>query len=491
MVGDVGEPAALQREDSGKMKFDEYRKHDAVALRNLIAKGEVTAAETLEAAIARAEQVNPAINAIVCKQYDQARAAVATALPDGPLTGVPFLIKDLSIFEKGVPASLGSMLYVGFVPDHDSAYVARCKRAGLVIMGRSLSPELGLSPSTEPRRFGDCHNPWNLGYSPGGSSGGAAAAVSAGILPVAHGTDGGGSIRTPAAHCALFGLKPSRGRISFAPDAGEGWGGLAVGHVVSRSVRDSALMLDCTSGGEPGDPYAAPTPERPFVEAVSRKPARLRIAMMRKDHRGVALHPECVKAVESAAKLCESLGHIVEEAAPDIDLNNLRPQSQVLLCANVARALGLRWKTLKRQPNPSDVETLTWSVYNRGLKVTGAEYVEALAATHAAGRTLAAFLARYDMILSTTVAAPPPKLGYFDTNGDVAVFRTRVTEYLSITPLYNATGTPAMSVPLHWTADGLPVGVHFGGRYGEEATLLQLAAQLEEAQPWFNRVPAL
>ena len=473
------------------MKFDEYRKLDAVALATLIAKREVTAAEVLETAIARAEEVNPAINAIVYKQYDQARERIKAGLPDGPLTGVPFLIKDLSVFDKGVPASLGSKLYTDFVPDHDSAYTARCKAAGLVIMGRSLSPELGLSPSTEPVRFGPCHNPWNLDYSPGGSSGGAAAAVSAGILPVAHGTDGGGSIRTPAAHCGLLGLKPSRGRISFAPDSGEGWGGLAAGHVVSRSVRDCTVMLDCTAGMEPGDPYAAPTPQRPFAQAIGSPPPRLRIAMMRRDHRGVALHPECIKAVENAAKLCEGLGHVVEEAAPDIDLNTLRPQSQVLLCANVARALGMRWKFLGRKPDPKDVEALTWSVYMRGLKITGAEYVEALAANHAAGRKLAAFLTRYDMILTTTVAAPPPKLGYFDTDGDLVAFRTRVTDYLSVTPLYNATGSPAMSVPLHWTADGLPVGVHFGGRYGEEEKLLQLATQLEQAQPWFERVPPL
>jgi Asp-tRNA(Asn)/Glu-tRNA(Gln) amidotransferase A subunit family amidase len=473
------------------MRFDEYRKFDGVALSNLIARGEVSAMEVLEVAIARAEQVDPGINAIVCKQYDQARAAIAAGLPKGPLAGVPFLIKDLSIFEKGVPASLGSTLYAGFVPDHDSAYTVRCKRAGLVIMGRSSSPELGLSPSTEPRHFGACRNPWNLDYSSGGSSGGAAAAVSAGILPIAHGTDGGGSIRTPAAQCGLFGFKPSRGRVSFAPDSGEGWGGLAIGHVVSRSVRDSALMLDCTSGMEPGDPYAAPLPESPFLQASGRAPARLRIAMMRKDHRGVALHPQCAQAVEKTAKLCESLGHIVEEAAPDLDLNDLRPQSQVLLCANVARALRLRWKALGRQPNPNDVEALTWAVYNRGLKITGVEYVEAIAVNHAAGRKLAAFLAAYDMILTSTVAAPPPKLGYFDMNGDVATFRMRVTEYLSVTPLYNATGTPAMSVPLHWTAEGLPVGVHFAARYGDEASLLQLGAQLEQAQPWFDRVPSL
>ena len=250
-------------------------------------------------------------------------------------------------------------------------------------------------------------------------------------------------------------------------------------------------MLDCTSGVEPGDPYAAPTPARPFADAVREPPGRLRIAMMRKDHRGIALHPECIKAVENAAKLCESLGHVVEEAAPDIDLNTLRPHSQVLLCANVARSLGMSWKLLGRKPDPKDVEALTWSVYNRGFKVTGTEYVEALAATHSAGRRLAAFLTNYDAILTTTLPAPPPKLGYFDTNGDLAVFRTHVTDYLSITPVYNATGTPAMTVPLHWTEDGLPVGVHFGARYGEEETLLKLAGQLEQAQPWFDRVPPL
>ena len=473
------------------MRFDEYRKYDAVALAALVAKGDVTAGELLELAIARAEQVNPAINAIVRTQYPRARAAVTAKLPGGPLRGVPYLLKDLSIFEKDVPAGLGSALYVNFVPDHDSGYTVRCKRAGLVIMGRSMTPELGLSPSTEPVQYGPCRNPWNFSYSSGGSSGGAAAAVSAGILPMAHATDGGGSIRTPAAHCALFGLKPSRGRVSYAPDAGEGWGGLAVTHAVSRSVRDSALLLDLTSGIEPGDPYAAPAPPRPFMDEVGRAPGRLKIAMMRHDHRGAALHPECAKAVEHAAALCESLGHMVEETAPDINLADLRPKNQILLCANVARALTMRWRALNREPRPADVEALTWSVFNRGRAVTGLQYADSVAAVHAAGRKLAAFLSTYDIILTTTLPAPPPLLGYFDMNGDVATFSARAAEYLSITPLYNATGTPAMTVPLHWTSDGLPVGVHFGGRYGDEGTLLQLAAQLEQAQPWFDRYPTI
>jgi amidase len=473
------------------MRFDEYRRHDATGLAGLIDKGEVSAMEVLETAVARAEEINPAINAIVHKQYEQARRAVAAGLPGGPLRGVPYLIKDLGFFEKGEPATFGSSLFANFVADHDSAYVQRCKRAGLVIMGRSSSPEFGLSPNTEPRLYGSCRNPWNLEHSAGGSSGGAAAAVAAGILPMAHATDGGGSIRIPAAQCGLVGLKPSRGRISMAPDAGEGWGGLSVGHVVSRSVRDCALMLDCTAGAEPGDPYAAPTPQGSFRGALDPPREKLRIALMRGDHRGGKLHPECAEAVEAAGKLCQSLGHIVEEADPRLDLVAQRFHNAGMASANTTRGLGLRWKALGREPNAADVEAATWAVYNRGLKVSGVAYVEAVAACHALGRRLATFLSSYDVILSTTLPAPPPKLGYFDMNGDVETFTERVTAYLSITPLHNATGTPAISVPLHWTADGLPIGVHFAGRYGEEATLLRLAAQLEAAQPWFDRMPAL
>ena len=473
------------------MKFDQYRKQDATALAGLIAKREVSAAEVIEAAIARAEQVNPAINAIVHKQYQQARRAVATGLPSGPLHGVPFLIKDLGFFEAGEPATYGSSLFKDFIADHDSAYVTRCKKAGLVFFGRSSSPEFGLNPNTEPRLYGPCHNPWNLAYSAGGSSGGAAAAVAAGVLPLAHATDGGGSIRIPAAQCGLFGLKPSRGRMTAAPDAGEGWGGLSTGHVVSRSVRDSALMLDVTAGLEPGDPYSAPTPEGSFAQSLSRPPPTLRIALMLTDHRGAKLHPECLAAVQGAARLCQSLGHIVEETDPGLDMVALRPMNARIAAANTARACAMRWRALGREPNAGDVEAATWAVYERGQQLSAVAYVEAIAAVHAAGRRLAAFLPSYDVILSTTLAGPPPRLGYFDQNGDVQTFTDRVTAYLSVTPLHNATGTPAMTVPLHWSGDGLPIGVHFAGRYGEEATLLRLAAQLEAAQPWFDRVPQL
>src|ERR1700739_800962 len=426
------------------MKFEEYRRQDAISLAGLITNHEVSAMEVLEAAIARGEQVNPVINAIVHKQYGQARKAVAAGLPEGPLKGVPYLVKDLGFFETGEPATFGSSLFKDFVADHETTYVTRCKKAGLVFMGRSSSPEFGLNPNTEPRLYGSCHNPWNLEYSAGGSSGGAAASVSAGILPVAHAADGGGSIRIPAAQCGLFGLKPSRGRVSMAPDAGEGWGGLSAAHVVSRSVRDSALMLDCTAGPEPGDPYAAPPQQRPFLEAVTRPPRKLRIALMLKDHRGAKLHPECLEAVQRAAKLCAGLGHIVEEADPELDMVALRPMNARISAANTARSCNMRWRALGREPNADDVEAVTRAVYQRGLKVSGIEYIEAIAAVHAAGRKMATFLTSYDVILSTTLAGPPPKLGYFDQNGDVDTFIERVTEYLSVTPLHNATRTPAL-----------------------------------------------
>src|SRR5271168_2669009 len=472
------------------MRFEEYRKHDAISLARLIAKRQVSAEEVLETAIARAEQVNPGINAIVHKQYERARKAVAAGLPEGPLKGVPYLIKDLGFFETGEPATFGSSLFKDFVADHETAYVTRCKKAGLVFMGRSSSPEFGLNPNTEPRLYGSCHNPWDLEYSPGGSSGGAAAAVSAGILPwrmQPTAAARSGSRRRSAAcsassrHAAgyLWRQTPAKDGVGCLPDM---WSAAACATRPACSI------------APPEWSSATPIPHR-CKRAPSSKPSRvtrkLRIALMLKDHRGVKLHPECLEAVQRAAKLCASLGHVVEEADPNLDMVALLPMNARISAANTARSCHMRWKALGREPNADDVEAATWAVYQRGLKVSGIEYIEAIAAAHAAGRKMGAFLTSYDVILSTTVASPPPKLGYFDQNGDVQTFTESVTEYLSVTPLHNATGTPAMSVPLHWTADGLPVGVHFAGRYGEEATLLALAAELETAQPWFDRVPAL
>ena len=473
------------------MKFDDYRKQDATGLAELIKKKEISAAEVLEAALARTEAVNPKVNAVVIEQFADAQAQVAKGTPAGKLGGVPYLIKDLGTYQKGVKATFGSRAFADYVADHDSAYTRRCQEAGLVIYGRSSSPEFGIIANTAPVVYGPCRNPWHLDYSAGGSSGGAAAAVAAGMLPVAHATDGGGSIRVPAAQCGLFGLKPTRGRISMAPDAGEGWGGLSIGHAVSRSVRDSALLLDLTAGAEPGDPYVAPAPERPFVAEVGRDPGKLRVAVLEKDHRGQPFHPECKAAIEAAAKLCESLGHTAEYADPKIDLVKVRDETRVLARSAVARTLNLRWKALGREPNPQDVERVTWDFYQRGLKYTAVDYGGAVAAVHAAGRAWATFMADYDVVLSTTMSGPPPKLDYLNLMGDPDEFEKRANSYVSVTPLHNATGTPAMSVPLAWSKDGLPIGVHFAGRYGEEGLLIRLACQLEQAQPWFDRVPPL
>jgi amidase len=473
------------------MNFDEYRQHDGIGLAKLIASGEVTSEEVADAAMARANAVNPTINAVVHDRFDKARDESRTGLPAGPLCGVPYLIKDLAFYQEGEPATLGSRLFDGAIADHDSAYTTRCKAAGLNIIGRSNSPELGLSGNTEPLLHGPCSNPWNIEHSAGGSSGGAAAAVSAGILPFAHATDGGGSIRIPAAQCGLFGLKPSRGRISFAPDAGEGWGGLSMGHVVSRSVQDSALMLDITAGPEPGDPYTAPTPQTSFLDEVERDPGSLRIAVMYTTHRGTSFHAENTQAIREAAKLCESMGHHVEEADLGIDLGELRRHSGKVSQANICRVLDMRWEALGRSPSPDDVERVTWHTYERGRAMPAREYLDALAAVHSAGRKFANFMQRFDIILSATVTGPPPLLGELDMNGDPSTFVRRTGDYLAVTPLHNATGTPAMSVPMHWTEDGLPIGVHFAAGFAQEGTLIRLAAQIERAAPWFDRVPQL
>ncbi len=475
------------------ISFADYRKLDATALAAAIANGELTAAEVMEAAIARAEAVNPALNAIVHRQYDTARDAVSgkTAL-EGALGGVPFLLKDLGALDAGQPCTFGSRLWADFVADHDATYTERCKAAGLVIMGRSNTPELGLNATTEPTLHGATPNPWDSSRSAGGSSGGSAAAVAAGILPMAHATDGGGSIRIPASNCGLFGLKPTRGRNPAGPDVGEGWSGMSTGHVVSRSVRDSALMMDCTHGPAPGDPYAAPPPARPFAEEVGADPGKLRIALMTTGFDGRPLDPECIKGTEATAKLCEDLGHGVEPAMPNLDVAALLAATRTIIAGNVRNTIRLRCQALGREPSGQDVEAITWALAQEGSRASAGDYADAVLTLHQGGRQLAAFFADHDLILSSTLRHPPLPLGAIDmeeTDLD-HYWRTLFEDEIAITPFYNNTGCPAMSLPLHMSADGLPVGIHFGAPFGDEATLFRLAAQLEAASPWFDRVPA-
>jgi amidase/6-aminohexanoate-cyclic-dimer hydrolase len=472
--------------------FAEYDQYDGLGLADLVRRRAVTPEEILDETLARIETRNPAINAIVTRMDDQARTALRAGLPAGPFTGVPYLLKDLGAHYQGVVTSYGGTLFTDNVLDHDSELTIRLKRAGLVIAGKSNTPEMGLAPSTEPRRFGPTRNPWNLDYSAGGSSGGAAAAVAAGIVPMAHATDGGGSIRIPASACGLFGLKPTRARNPMGPDAGEGWGGASIGHAVTRSVRDSAALLDATSGPDVGDPYWAPPPAGPFLAEVGREPGRLRIALTVTPWISGPVDPECADAAQAAAKLCASLGHRVEEAGPTIDEAAWRQATRVIVAANIAYVLESRAAALGRPLAETDVERMTWDRVRDARTMTAAQYAGSIGVVHRVGRAVARFLQSYDVILSPTMCAPPHRLGVLDmSTDDPDRYLAAVFASIGFTSLFNSSGHPAMTVPLGTSTNGLPLGVQFAGRFGDEATLLRLAAQLESARPWAGRRPAL
>ena len=470
--------------------FTDYDRYDALALGDLIARKQVTAEEVLEAAIARVEEVNPMVNAVVQKQYDQARAAIRAGLPKGPLSGVPYMLKDLYAWQQGARVGNGSRLYDGFVADHDFTLVERYKAAGLVILGRTNTPEFGLNAATEPVANGPTPNPWNRARSSGGSSGGAAAAVAVGMVPAAHATDGGGSIRIPAANCGLFGLKPSRARNPAGPDVGEGWSGLACGHAVTRTVHDSAALLDATCGPAPGDPYWAPPPARPYLQEVGADPGRLRIALKKRTLAGTPVHPECVKGVEAAAKLCEELGHHVEEAMPEFDFAGLRWAMGVIIAASLRNALDARLDALKREQRPDDLERITALWAEQGRRQTARDYARALVIIHGVGRRFGTFFQRYDVLLSPTVAEPPLPLGATNMmSDDLESYNERLFRLIPFTPQFNVSGGPAASLPLHWTADGLPIGIQLGADFGNEAVIFRLASQLEQARPWKDKRP--
>ena len=465
------------------MEPSEYVAQDALGLAELVAHGEVSALEVLEAALAAIDASNPDLNAVIARRDDAARAEVTAGLPDGPLRGVPYLIKDLNGHVAGLPTTNGVRLFADAVATRDSEFVARLRRAGAVIVGKTNTPGFGLSTSTEPPFFGACHNPWDLERSAGGSSGGAAAAVAGGMVPAAHATDGGGSIRIPASCCGLFGLKPTRGRVTHAPFAGESWAGMSMGHAETRTVRDSAAILDVTSGPFPGDPYVAPPPARPFLAEVGAEPGRLRIALLDRPSRSdLSVDPECLQALDDAARLCERLGHHVEPATwPE-----LPPATAVaaISAVHVANAVDQRLSELGRPLRGDDLDGFARDVSERGRTVTGVEYVQAVAAMHAIGRAVAAWSAPYDVLLSPTMAVLPPKLGVIDPERPFFDSLPTLTGMSCFASIANVTGQPAMSVPLHRTAAGLPVGVQCIGRFGDEATLFRLARQLEAAAPW-------
>jgi amidase/6-aminohexanoate-cyclic-dimer hydrolase len=470
--------------------FAEFERYDGIGLASLVRHKQLTAAELLDAAIERVESRNAAVNAVVCRLYDDARRVISAGLPDGPFTGVPFLLKDIGALATGAVTTFGSRMFVDFVADHDSELVARYRRSGLVIFGKTNTPEFGIVTTTEPQLFGPTKNPWNLAYSAGGSSGGAAAAVAIGMVPAAHGSDGGGSIRIPASCCGLFGLKPTRARTPMGPDVGEGWAGLTVSHVITRTVRDSAALLDATSGPDVGDPYWAPLPARPFLHEVGVDPGRLRIAVCTEPWNGSPVDAECKGAVAAAAKLCAGLGHVIDEARPEIDVRALGEAQRLIVCANTRMVLELRAAALGHELTPDDVEKYTWRVAAYGGEGRAVDYARSTVVIHRAGRAVARFFTRWDVLLTPTMCRPPHRLKELDTmSDDFEQFTKVLYGTIAFTSPFNASGSPAMSVPLHWTSDGLPVGVQFISGFGEEARLFRLAAQLEAAQPWAERRP--
>ncbi len=472
--------------------FAEYDRHDALGLAGLVNAGEVNPAEVLDAAVERVEARNPAVNAVVSRLYDQARAAIAAGLPRGPLTGVPYLLKDLGAFCAGTVTSCGSALFRDAVADHDSEIVARMRRAGLVVFGKTNTSELGLSTSAEPKLFGPTRNPWNPERSAGGSSGGAAAAVAAGMVPAAHATDGGGSIRIPASACGLFGLKPTRARTPSGPDVGESWNGAGAAHAITRTVRDSAALLDATCGPDVGDPYWAPPQQSPFLAEVGADPGRLKIAFTGRPWNGHAVDPECAAAVAAAARLCEELGHRVEEARPEWDEPARAAAALVIVGAHTRAQLELRGVALGRAVVPEDVEPGAWAVAEMGRQHGAADYARAIRVVHGIGRAVGRFFTQWDALLTPTMCSPPHRLGVLSLSSrDTNAYRDALIGTIAFTAPFNGSGNPAMSVPLHWTRDGLPVGVQFVGPFGGEAVLFRLAGQLERARPWAQKRPPL
>jgi amidase len=493
------------------MHLDEYRSYDATGLADLVARKEVSPLELLELAIASIEQ-NKALNAVVYEMYGEARRQIDAGLAEGPFGGVPFLLKDMLAAYAGVPMTSGCRFFGNFTPREHSGLVKQFLNAGLVVLGKTSTSELGLLPVTEPPRFGAARNPWDLRRTTGGSSGGSAAAVCAGITPMASGGDGGGSIRIPASCCGVLGLKPTRGRSPTSPYV-EGWEGFAQEHVLTRSVRDSAGMLDVTNVHEAGAPYFTPAPSRPFVWMLDDAPRKLRIAYSAAPVLARSTHADCQSAVEGAVELLRELGHEVVEAAPTVDRREFIRSWVLMMAGQIAADVRQAERDVGRRATYAEFHSFTWLSRLLGEALPAAAYVEASRALKQHGRRFALFLEDYDAWLTPTLGQPPLVHGALNTTGLLSIGESIVKranaknillwsgkaidaaepvfDFVSYTPLANAGGQPSISVPLHWSRAGLPIGVMFTARFGEDATLLQLARQLEEARPWASQKPPL
>ncbi len=464
---------------------------DATELAGLVAKGEVTPTELLDAALAAVEARNPALNAVVLVQEDVARRAIVDGLQRGPFRGVPFLIKDLGIEAGAFPSHNGSRLFANTVYSGDSSIFSRIKATGVVTFGRTTSPEGGVGAATEAAVYGGpTHNPWNLDHTPGGSSGGAGAAVAAGIVAFAHGSDGGGSVRIPASCCGLFGFKPTRARLPDGPYAGEGWAGMAIDGFLTRSVRDTAVMLDACEGPDLGAPYAAPALERGHAAAISRPPRRMRVGLCDTTFTGEPIHPEVAEAVREAGRLLEDLGHTVEPARPRADVAMMmRAWTDIV---GIGTALSIRSKLGDRAPTADEVEGVGRGAWAYAQTLHPTRYLQAVGEIHAFGRQMAGFFDQGpDILLSATLAEPPAKIGRFnhDTE-DYVGFRIGPDGIFAYSPfcaVFNASGQPAASLPLGWSSTGLPIGVHLAAAFGQDEALIALCAELERAAPWTGK----
>ncbi len=468
---------------------------DATAQAELVRRGDMQPIELVDAAIARIEKLNPQLNVVITERFEKARAEAQRAdLPRGPFRGVPFLLKDIGAHSAGDPfhAGMRFLRTLGWTEPSDNYLAAKFRAAGFIFLGKTNTPELGLQPTTEPEAYGASRNPWDLTRSTGGSSGGSAAAVACGMLPAAHATDGGGSIRIPASVCGLVGLKTTRGRVSLGPGTGERWSGCAVENCVSRSVRDTAAILDAVAGPMPGDPNWAPPPARPYGAEVGADPGRLRIGLLAQAPSGTAVHADCVAAVEDGGRLLASLGHTVEPSHPDGLAENemLRSFGMIVSCST-ARTLDVWSERTGRQIAANDVEPMTWAVAELGRHVTGPQYVHALSFAQAQTRRIARWWAEgFDLLLTPTVSEPPPLLGTFLSPPDDPLRGfLRAGSFGGFTSTFNATGQPAISLPLYWNEQGLPIGIQLVAAFGREDLLIRVAAQLEQARPWKDRRP--
>lgn len=473
------------------MSVNDYVKYDGLGLAEQIARKKISASEALEAAIAVAERLNPQLNAIILPLYEQARARAKTKLK-GPFAGVPFLMKDIMGAMVGVPTRSGSAYFPAFPAMRDSTLTTRFNKAGVVTFGKTNVPEYGLLPITEPTLYGPARNPWNPDHTPGGSSGGSAAAVAAGIVPIAHANDGGGSIRIPASSCGLVGLKPTRARNPLGPDLGDVMSGLIAEGIVSRTVRDTAAMLDATHGGEPGDPYPAPPVPYAYADEIKRKPRKLRIGFATTDLNGRKVHADCIAAIRSVTQTCEDLGHIVEESSPALDNAILSEAFMAIWASGLAQILDTVAMLTGVKPSLKTIQGLTMGLYDAGKKISAAQYLNAVTMLQGAARSVAAWHKTYDVWLTPTLGAPPLAIGAVDTSErDPQKAFEPIIDYVPFTAIQNATGQPAINLPLHWNKAGLPIGVQFVGRFGDEATLLRIAAQLEKARPWKDKRPPI